>query len=455
MTSTVHIVGGGLAGSEAAWQLARQGHRVVLHEMRPVRMTPAHQTGDLAELVCSNSLKSLDINSAPGLLKAEMAAMDSLIVRAAMTARVPAGQALAVDRMVFAAEVKNGLLETGLVDIDHNEITTLPSQADLAENNEFWIIASGPLTSAPLAAALKHLTDSNQGLYFYDAIAPVLAGDSVDMEHAFRSDRYGEAGSGDYLNLPLNRDEYEAFIDAVMAAEKMPLHDFEEPKYFESCLPIEVMIERGRDTLRFGPMKPVGLTDPRTGHRPWAAIQLRQENHGGTMFSMVGFQTKMKWPEQKRVFAMIPALKNLEILRYGSIHRNTYLKSPDFLASDFSFKAAPNIFLAGQITGVEGYTESAAIGLLAGRSCAAKCSEKAFSLPPAESMLGALGRYVTEGVLGPYQPMNANFGLLPPPPETKATPGKKFKKLGKSERKAAIADRARITFDTWLQNHQA
>lgn len=452
MKSSVHIVGGGLAGTEAAWQLARLGHSVILHEMRPVRMTAAHQTGNLAELVCSNSMKSMDLNSAPGLLKAEMTALDSLVIRAALEARVPAGQALAVDRHVFAEAVKSGLAATGLVEIDHSEISSLPDPEELRTNNAFWIVATGPLTSEPLAAALQKLTGSEQSLYFYDAIAPVLAGDSIDMDHAFRSDRYGEAGTGDYLNLPLNREEYEAFIDAVIAAEKMPLHDFEEPKYFESCLPIEVMIDRGRDTLRFGPMKPVGLTDPRTGHRPWAAIQLRQENQSGTMYSMVGFQTKMKWPEQKRVFAMIPALKNLEILRYGSIHRNTYLKSPEFLNADFSFKKSNHVFLAGQITGVEGYTESAAIGLLAGRACAARLGGDSFSLPPKETILGALGRYVTEGVLGPYQPMNANLGLLPPPETMAPVPGKKFKKQSKADRKMVIADRARSAFDVWQGN---
>lgn len=456
----VHVVGGGLAGSEAAFQVARCGIDVVLHEMRPVKMTAAHQTGNLAELVCSNSLKSMDECSAPGLLKTEMAAMDSLIIRAALKARVPAGQALAVDREAFAAAVKEGLIETGKVRISAGEVRELPADSEAAARNEYWILASGPLTSQPLAEAIQKLTGSSQSLYFYDAIAPVLAADSIDMAHAFRADRYGEGDVGDYLNVPLSREEYEAFIDAVIQSEKMPLHDFEEPRYFESCLPIEVMIERGRDTLRFGPMKPVGLTDPRTGRWPWAAIQLRQENLDGTMFSMVGFQTKMKWPEQKRVFSMIPALKEVEILRYGSIHRNTYLKSPEFLANDLSFKNSPRTFLAGQISGVEGYTESAAMGLLAGRACVAKITGEAFVMPPRETMIGALGHYVTFGCLGPYQPMNCNFGLLPPPPSTLEAasdggngqvgkPAKKFKKPSKADRKAAIASRARISFNHW------
>ncbi len=455
----VHVIGGGLAGSEAAFQVAQAGIDVVLHEMRPVKMTAAHQTGNLAELVCSNSLKSLDEASAPGLLKAEMSAMDSLIIRAALKARVPAGQALAVDREVFATAVKEGLIETGKVTISPGEITTLPSLAEVTLRNEYWIVASGPLTSQPLAEAIRELTGSEQSLYFYDAIAPVLAADSIDTSIAFRADRYGESDVGDYLNVPLNREEYEAFIDAVIQSEKMPLHDFEEPRYFESCLPIEVMIDRGRDTLRFGPMKPVGLTDPRTGHRPWAAIQLRQENLDGTMFSMVGFQTKMKWPEQKRVFSMIPALKDVEILRYGSIHRNTYLKSPEFLTKDLSFKNSPRIFLAGQISGVEGYTESAAMGLLAGRACVAKVKNNLFTMPPRDSMIGALGHYVTYGCLGPYQPMNCNFGLLPPAQsstdEAKNHVGnsaKKFKKLSKTDRKAAVASRARLSFSHWQQH---
>ena len=452
---SVHVVGGGLAGTEAAWQIARAGIPVTLHEMRPVKMTAAHQTGNLAELVCSNSMKSMDISSAPGLLKSEMTALDSLIIRSATKARVPAGQALAVDRIIFAEAVKEGLLDSGLVTIDGQEVTSLPTPEEAAARNEYWIVASGPLTSQPLAEAIQKITGSERSLYFYDAIAPVLAAESIDMEHAFRADRYGDADTGDYLNLPLNREEYEAFIDAVIAAEKMPLHDFEEPKYFESCLPIEVMIDRGRETLRFGPMKPVGLTDPRTGHRPWGAIQLRQENQEATMYSMVGFQTKMKWPEQKRVFSMIPALRQVEILRHGSIHRNTYLKSPEFLAHDFSFKNSPRVFLAGQISGVEGYTESAAIGLLAGRACVAKIRGESFVMPPRDTMIGALGRYVTEGCLGPYQPMNANFGLLPPPaaPESNQgsgeAPRKKIKKLSKADRKSVMADRARLSFTTW------
>lgn len=415
--TTIHIVGGGLAGSEAAWQVLKLGLRVILHEMRPTKLTPAHKTGGLGELVCSNSLKSLAPDSAPGLLKGEMATFDSLILKAAEKARVPAGQALAVDRDVFSAaitEVLEGHPNFSRVD---DEVTGIPSSAELEARNECWIIASGPLTSPGLASALEALCpEGSRRLYFYDAIAPVLAADSIDMDHAFRASRYDkeETGTGDYLNLPLTKDEYIAFVEAVRTAEYMPLHGFEETKYFEACLPIEVMVARGPETLRFGPMKPVGLTDPRTGRWAYACLQLRLENVEGTMYSMVGFQTKMKWPEQKRVFSMIPALREAEFLRFGSVHRNTYIKSPDALSSDLSFKSSPRVFLAGQVTGVEGYTESAAIGLLAGRAAAAKATGQSFPMPPKTTMIGALANYVTQGTLGDYSPMNTNLGLLPP-----------------------------------------
>jgi len=369
----VHVVGGGLAGCEAAWQIAQKGIPVCLHEMRPLKMTPAHQTGNLAELVCSNSLKSLSEDSAPGELKREMASLGSLIVSAAHKARVPAGQALAVNRELFSEAISQSLLKTGLVERVHEEVTSIPTNEELEERDEVWLLATGPLTSDTLAEQVRGMAGGAKRLHFYDAIAPVIDGESVNMESAFFADRWqkGEDG-GDYLNLPMSEKEYNDFIEAVTAAEKMPLHDFEDVKYFESCLPIEVMVERGRDTLRFGPMKPVGITDPRTGRWPYANIQLRKENVDATMFSMVGFQTKMKWPEQARVFKMIPGLETAEFLRFGSVHRNTYIKSPDALNTDLSFKSNPRVFLAGQITGVEGYTESAAIGLIAGRHAAAK-----------------------------------------------------------------------------------
>jgi len=412
----IHIVGGGLAGTEAAWQILKAGYSVTLHEMRPTVSTAAHKSGDLAELVCSNSLKSLAPDSAPGRLKAEMIALDSLIIKAAKYAQVPAGQALAVDRVRFSHYIEEQLHTHSGFNRKSQEVTELPSPDVMAARDEWWIVASGPLTSSPLASQLEGLCPGQRRLYFYDAIAPVIAADSIDMDHAFRASRYdrdSEGSEGDYLNLPLNKEQYETFINAISSAEYMPLHEFEETRYFESCLPIEVMVERGPQTLRFGPMKPMGLVDPKTGHRPWANVQLRLENVEGTMYSMVGFQTKMKWPEQKRVFSMIPALKEAEFLRFGSVHRNTYLKSPEVLLPDLSCRTSPRIFIAGQITGVEGYTESAAIGLLAGRALVAKMTGTQFTMPPKDTIIGALVHYVTHGGLGEFQPMNANLGLLP------------------------------------------
>lgn len=437
----IHVVGGGLAGCEAAWQALQAGHEVILHEMRPLKSTAAHHTGDLAELVCSNSLKSNLPDSAPGLLKAEMQALDSLIIRAALASAVPAGNALAVERKVFSKFIADSLGAHENFRMQTEEIEELPSAADADAEDSVWIIASGPLTSPHLSASLQNLVSGKQSLHFYDAIAPILEADSIDSSIAFRASRY-EEGDGDYINLPLNKEEYEAFIDAVMAAEKSPLHEFEETKYFEACLPIEVMIERGRETLRFGPMKPMGLVDPRTGHRPWAAVQLRQENREGSMLSMVGFQTKMKWPEQKRVFAMLPGLRDVEFFRFGSVHRNTYLRSPELLSSDLSFRSAPHIFLAGQITGVEGYVESAAIGLVAGRFASARLQGKTWESPPSGTMLGALTQYVTKGGLGEFQPMNANLGLLPSAP--------KLRRQSRADRKAQQADQARQLFSAYL-----
>ena len=437
----LHVVGGGLAGSEAAWQAICQGISVTLHEMRPNVMTAAHQTGRLAELVCSNSLKSLLEDSAPGLLKREMTALNSLVIRAAYAAKVPAGNALAVDREVFADFIERALASSPLFERVNEEVTSIPSEEEMIANNERWIISSGPLTSQPLAAELMRLCGGEQRLYFYDAIAPVISTDSIDQSVGFRAGRY-EDGEGDYLNLPMNKDQYEAFIDAVIGAEKMPLHDFEEATYFEGCLPVEVMVERGRETLRFGPMKPVGFTDPKTGHRPWAVVQLRLENNEGTMYSMVGFQTKMKWPEQARVFGLIPGLANAEYFRFGSIHRNTYVRSPEVLNPDFSFKSNSRVYLAGQVSGVEGYTDSAAIGLLAGRTASAAFKGEEFVLPPKGSIIGALGAYVAYGLKGPYQPMNANLGLLPGV--------QKERRQSKADRKAIQCSKSRAEFDQWL-----
>lgn len=382
--------------------------------MRPAKMTAAHKTGDLAELVCSNSLKSLSPSSAPGLLKDEMRSLDSLVVQAAEFAKVPAGQALAVDRRMFSSYISEKLHAHPGFTRAHDEIDSLAVAE--ASANHAWIIATGPLTSSAMASEIDRLSGATGRLHFYDAIAPVIAADSIDMDHCFRGSRYGEGegNDGDYLNIPMDRDTYEAFVTAIANAEYSPLHSFEEPKYFESCLPIEVMVERGRDTLRFGPMKPVGFVDPKTQRRPWAVIQLRQENREGTMFSMVGFQTKMKWPEQKKVFSMLPALAEADFLRFGSVHRNTYVNSPKVLSGDLSFRSAPRIFLAGQVTGVEGYTESAAIGLLAARFAAGKLRSTPFAPPPKTTMIGALLHYVTCGGLGEFQPMNTNMGLLPP-----------------------------------------
>ncbi|MCX6127573.1 MAG: methylenetetrahydrofolate--tRNA-(uracil(54)-C(5))-methyltransferase (FADH(2)-oxidizing) TrmFO [Proteobacteria bacterium] len=439
----VHIIGGGLAGCEAAWQVLQAGLRVRLYEMRPKKMTPAHHTGQLAELVCSNSLKSMSPDSAPGLLKAEMEALDSLIVRSAKQAAVPAGQALAVERGIFSRLIQEALQSFSAFELVEEELERLPTAEELEASHDLWIVATGPLTSNELMLQLKTLCPAVPGLHFYDAIAPILERDSLDENIIFKASRYDESGDGDYLNVPLNKDEYNKFVDAVIAAEKMPLHDFEEHKYFESCLPIEVMIERGRETLRFGPMKPMGLTDPRTGHRPWAAVQLRLENKLGTMVSMVGFQTKMKWPEQKRVFQLLPGLEKVEFFRFGSVHRNSYLPSPKVLNADLSFQVRPQIFLAGQITGVEGYTESASIGLLAGRAAAAKLTGSSFQMPPVGTILGALYSYITEGGLGEFQPMNANLGLLPPLPRGRGQ--------SKQDRKAAQCALARSVFDDYFQ----
>lgn len=452
MIQKMNIIGGGLAGCEAAWQGLKRGCQVTLYEMRPLQMTPAHKSGDLAELVCSNSLKSLDPSSASGLLKHELTTMGSLIMEAALETRVPAGQALAIDRVKFSKYIETKLLLHPGFERRQVEITALPPNfrihdQDLPPNQvqEGWIIATGPLTSPALAKSLDEFVSSinpqvNQRLFFYDAIAPTIAADSVDWEKTFKQSRYDKGGEDDYVNLPLDKQEYDQFVAALATAEYMPLHHFETTKYFESCLPIEVMVARGRDTLRFGPMKPVGLIDPKTQKRPWAVVQLRKENIDGTMYSMVGFQTKMKWPEQKRVFSMIPALQNAEFFRYGSVHRNTYFQSPAILNKDLSFKGRQHVFLAGQVTGVEGYLESAAMGLIAGVACAQRLKGQLSVLPPEASMIGALLKYVTRGGLGPFQPMNCNFGILPDPSNGK----------DKKSRRQAQAQLARSVFQSYL-----
>ena len=404
----VRVVGGGLAGSEAAWQLVQRGCRVVLQEMRPVRRTPAHQTERLAELVCSNTFKSTETSNAHGLLKAEMRVLGSMVLEAADAARVPGGSALTVDREVFAQAVTDRVTSHPLVEVVREEVTSLPQPG---------IVATGPLTSEALSEAIRERTGSD-ALSFYDAIAPIVAIDSIDHGIVFRASRYGKEtmdGAGDegaYLNCPMSRDEYEAFLDALSTADQYHAHEFDQVPYFEGCMPIEVMAQRGRETLRFGPMKPVGLDDPRTGRRPWAVVQLRQEDRAGAMWNMVGFQTRLRIAEQQRVFRMIPGLAGAEFLRYGQIHRNAYLNAPASLTPHLSLRDDPMVLFAGQLTGVEGYTESTATGLLAGMNLARMLRGEEPALPPPTTMLGALYRYLREADPRHFQPMNANFGLV-------------------------------------------
>ncbi len=408
----VHVVGGGLAGSEAAYQLAERGVSVVLHEMRPVRETPAHKTDRLAELVCSNTFKSTEVSNAHGLLKAEMRAMGSMILQAADDARVPGGSALAVDRDLFSAAVHERVTSHPRIQVVREEVTTLPSPG---------IIATGPLTSDALAAAIRERLGV-ESLAFYDAIAPIVSADSIDGSIVWRASRYDRetmAGTeeGAYINCPMNREEYAAFIDALTTADQHHGHEFDTVPYFEGCMPIEEMARRGRDTLRFGPMKPVGLRDPRTGHIPYAVVQLRMEDRAGQMWNLVGCQTRMRIPEQQRVFRLIPGLADAEFLRYGSIHRNSYVNSPASLTPHLSLRDDPQMMFAGQLTGVEGYTESSATGLLAGINLARMLNGEEPAMPPTTTMLGALYRYLREADPRHFQPMNANFGLVDELPE--------------------------------------
>ena len=441
----VHVIGVGLAGSEAAWQIARAGMPVVLHEMRPERCTEAHRTGGLAELVCSNSFRSDDaLNNAVGLLHEEMRRTGSLILRAADATKVPAGGALAVDRDAFSAWVEAALANEPLVRIERTEIDRLPP-ADWDQ----VIVATGPLTSPALAAEIQRLTGAD-ALAFFDAIAPIVHRDSIDFEKAWFQSRYDKPGPGgdgkDYINCPLDRDQYEAFVAALLAADKVDFKDWEKSTpYFEGCLPIDVMAERGLETLRFGPMKPVGLADPRTGARPYAVVQLRQDNALGTLYNIVGFQTKLRHAEQLRVFRTIPGLETAEFARLGGLHRNTFINSPLLLDPALRLKAEPRLRFAGQITGVEGYIESAAIGLLAGRFAAAERLGATAAPPPPTTALGALLGHITGGAdAATFQPMNVNFGLFPP----LAAAGRRAPK-GK-ERRQALARRALADLDGWL-----
>lgn len=399
----VNVIGGGLAGCEAAWQLARRGVRVRLFEMKPLTFSPAHSNPNLCELVCSNSLKGNGLDNACGLLKEEMRRLDSLVISCADRTKVPAGGALAVDRDAFAALVTESLRALPNVEIIAKTVEELP--------DGITVIATGPLTHGGLNAVIDDLT-GGEGLHFYDAAAPVLTAESIDTEKTYLAARYGK-GTPDYINCPMDRAEYDAFWEALVTAERAPLHEnVEKPNVFEGCMPVEIMAARGRDTLRFGPLKPKGLRDPRTGLTPWAVLQLRRDNAQGTLYNMVGFQTNLKFGEQKRVFSMIPGLENADFVRYGVMHRNTYIDSPRHLSPDYSLRLKPEIFFAGQITGVEGYVESAASGLMAGINAAARLKgEEPLVLPPS-TCIGALTAYITDPDIKAFQPMNANFGII-------------------------------------------
>ncbi|HET7023908.1 MAG TPA: methylenetetrahydrofolate--tRNA-(uracil(54)-C(5))-methyltransferase (FADH(2)-oxidizing) TrmFO [Gemmatimonadales bacterium] len=423
------VVGGGLAGTEAAWALAERGVTVTLLEMRPTVRTPAHQTDRLAELVCSNSFKSTELTNAHGLLKAELRVLDSLLLSCADVARVPAGAALAVDRDVFSQEAHSRISEHPNVTVVRREVTELPSAG---------IVATGPLTSDALAKAITARL-GGRALAFYDAIAPIVGAESLDHDRVYALSRYGKGDGTDYLNAPLDREGYEAFIDALVAGDQFSGHDFDQVPYFEGCLPVEEMARRGRETLRFGPMKPVGLPDPRTGREPHAVVQLRREDQAGQMWNLVGFQTRLRIPEQQRVFRTIPGLERAEFLRYGSIHRNSYLNSPGVLGPALTARDDDTLFFAGQFTGVEGYTESIGTGLLAGINLARRLRGLPATVPPPTTMLGALYRYLREADPAHFQPMNANFGLLDP----------LVGKVSKEQKKEALVARAQADLAAW------
>ena len=436
--SEIKILGAGLAGCEAALWLANQGVQVHLYEQKPLHFSPAHQKEGFAELICSNSLKAERLDSASGLLKEEMRLMGSSLLGCAEKTRVAAGGALAVDRDAFSREV------TGLVE-QHPNITLHRQRVERIDESAPVLVATGPLTDGPLAADIQRLI-GGQSLSFYDAAAPIVTAESLNMEKVFAASRYGR-GEADYLNCPFNKAEYEAFYEALSTAERAPLHDFDADgnlTVYEGCMPIEVMAGRGPDTMRFGPLRPVGLTDPRTGHRPWANVQLRSENRQNTMYNLVGFQTNLKFGEQKRVFSLIPGLEHAEFVRYGVMHRNTFLNSPKLMGENLALKAHPNVWFAGQITGFEGYMESAACGLLAARGILAALEGKTMTPPPADTMCGALIRYITSENKD-FQPMGSNMGILPPL-ETHIR--------DKRERYAALADRAVADMKAWLEAQQ-
>jgi methylenetetrahydrofolate--tRNA-(uracil-5-)-methyltransferase len=434
------VIGGGLAGSEAAWALAERGVDVTLYEMRPVVKTPAHHTDRLAEIVCSNSFKSTELTNAHGLLKAELRALGSMLLECADLARVPAGAALAVDRDIFSAEVDRRVRSHPRIEVVRGEASEIPSPG---------VVATGPLTSEGLAQVLAARLGA-ASLAFFDAIAPIVSGDSLDHSRLYALSRYGKGDGEDYLNAPLSREDYEAFIDALIAGDQFAGHDFDQVPYFEGCLPVEEMARRGRETLRFGPMKPVGLPDPRTGREPHAVVQLRREDKAGQMWNLVGFQTRLKIPEQKKVLGMIPALANAEFFRFGSIHRNSYVNSPAALGTGLTLRDDDRVFIAGQITGVEGYTESMATGLLAGINLARRLNGEEAVIPPPTTMLGGLYRYLREADPRHFQPMNANFGLLDPLEAGRRGSGAAGKKEAK---KQALVERAQRDFTAWMQDH--
>jgi len=462
----ITVIGGGLAGSEAAWQAASCGVPVTIYEMRPARPTAVHKTDRLAELVCSNSFRGDKLDNAVGLLKEEMRRLGSLIMRAAEASRVPAGAALAVDRERFAQLVTQTLLDHPLITIVREELTAIPSSSEQAP----VIVATGPLTSEPLSAGIARLV-GGEHLYFYDAISPIVLAETIDRSKVFRQSRWDRSfrggasardgaqsapttttpacgiddGEGDYLNCPFTRDEYERFYDALIHAESATVHDFDKERFFEGCLPIEVMAHRGVDTLRFGPMKPVGLVDPRTGREPYAAVQLRQDNLAGDHFSLVGFQTQIKWGDQARVLRLIPGLEQAEFVRFGMVHRNTYVNGPTVLAETWQVRTRPTLFFAGQMSGVEGYVESAASGLLAGLNAAALATGRPTSSPPRTTAIGALAYYVSHADPAHYEPSNITFGIMAP-----LDRGPK----GKQARKMALSERALADLETWRSGQE-
>ncbi len=432
---TVRVIGAGLAGCEAAWQLAQRGIQTELYEMKPNKRTPAHSTDEYAELVCSNSFKAARVNSAAGLLKEEMRRLNSLLMQCADKCAVPAGGALAVDRKLFSGMVTEKIKSHPNITVVEKELTQLPTDG-------VNVIATGPLTSEPLAENIKK--SFGGALSFFDAAAPIVTAESIDMSKAFTASRYGKGDGDDYINCPMNKEEYEHFHAELSSAERTPLHgvDVLNPKVYEGCMPIEVMAQRGADTMRFGPMKPVGLTDPATGHRPWAVLQLRKENSLGTMYNLVGFQTNLKFGEQKRVFGLIPALKNAEFVRYGVMHRNTFINSPKLLTPCFSLRTNPNMFFAGQMTGVEGYMESGASGLLAGINAANTVLGKPLLVLPNYTVIGALAGYISDETVENFQPMGANIGILPPL-ETKIR-DKQLKAQAHADRSLAFFDNEHV-----------